>query len=71
MSIVERYYKLLRRAYQIIKDEIKGIDKATALQIAVKAINNTAGYDDIMLTLLVFGAFPRMTHLDPLALSII
>ena len=39
--------------------------------MAVKTINDTAGYDGIVLTLLVFGAFPRMTHLDPPALSII
>jgi hypothetical protein len=35
------------------------------LQMAVKAINDTAGYDGIVSTLLVFGAFPRMTHIDP------
>jgi hypothetical protein len=40
------------------------------LQMAVKAINDTAGYDSIVPTLLVFGAFPRITHIDPLALSI-
>lgn len=70
MSIVERYHKPLRRAYQVIKDEIEGIDKVTALQMAVKAINDTAGYDGIVPTLLVFGAFPRMTHLDPPAPTI-
>jgi hypothetical protein len=40
------------------------------LQMAVKAINNTAGYDSIVPTLLVFGAFPRITHIDPPAPSI-
>ena len=39
--------------------------------MAIKAINNIAGYNSIMLTLLVFGAFLRMIHLDPPALSII
>jgi hypothetical protein len=38
--------------------------------MAVKAINNTAGYDSIVPTLLVFGAFPRITHIDPPAPSI-
>jgi hypothetical protein len=34
--------------------------------MAVKAINDTAGYDSIVPTLLVFGgAFPRITHIDP------
>jgi hypothetical protein len=31
MSIVEKYHKPLRHAYQVIKDEIEGIDKVTAL----------------------------------------
>jgi hypothetical protein len=70
MSIVERYHKPLWRAYQVIKDEIEGIDKVTVLQMAVKAINDTAGYDGIVPTLLVFGAFPRMTHIDPSVPSI-
>jgi hypothetical protein len=56
----------------VIKDKIKGIeaDRAIMLQIAVKVINDTAGYNSIVLTLLVFGAFPRMTHIDPPALLI-
>jgi hypothetical protein len=33
--------------------------------MAVKAINDTTGYNSIVPTLLVFGAFPRMTHIDP------
>ncbi len=39
--------------------------------MAVKAINNTAGPNGLVLTLLVFGTYPRMTNLDPPALSII
>jgi hypothetical protein len=54
----------------VIKNKIEGINKVTALQMAVKAINNTAGYNSIVPTLLVFGAFPRITHIDPPALSI-
>ncbi len=38
--------------------------------MAVKAVNDTAGPDGLVLTLLVFGAYLRMTKLDPLALSI-
>jgi len=70
MSIVERYHKPLRRAYQVIKDKIEGIDKTMALQMAMKAINDTAGYDGIIPTLLVFGAFLRMTYKDPPAPTI-
>jgi hypothetical protein len=39
--------------------------------MAVKAVNNTAGLDGLVLTLLVFGAFPRITELDALVLSIV
>jgi hypothetical protein len=56
----------------VIKDKIEGteVNRAIMLQMAVKAINNTAGYDSIVPTLLVFGAFPRITHIDPPAPSI-
>ena len=37
------------------------------LQIAVKAINDSAGPDSIVPTLLVFGAYPRLTKIDPLS----
>ena len=33
--------------------------------MAVKAVNDTASPDGLVLTLLVFGAYPRMTNLDP------
>jgi hypothetical protein len=64
---VERYYAPLRHAYEIIQDELKNeqIDKEMMLQMAVKAINDSAGPDGIVLTLLVFGAYPRLTEMDP------
>jgi hypothetical protein len=40
------------------------------LQIAVKAINNSARLDRIIPTLLVFRAYPRITEIDALLLSI-
>jgi hypothetical protein len=53
--------------YKIIQDELKDkqIDKEIMLQMAVKAINDSAGPDGIVLTLLVFGAYPRLTEMDP------
>ncbi len=39
--------------------------------MAIKAVNDTAGPDDIMPTLLVFGAFPRISQQDALATSVI
>ena len=39
--------------------------------MAVKAVNDTAGPDGLILTLLVYGAYPKINNLDPLAPSII
>jgi hypothetical protein len=33
--------------------------------MAVKAINDLAGPDGIVPTLLVFGVYPRLTEIDP------
>jgi len=38
--------------------------------MAVKAVNNTAGPNGLVPTLLVYGAYLRMSNLDPPALSI-
>ena len=39
--------------------------------MAVKAINNTAGPNGLVLTLLVYGAYLRISNLGPPAPSII
>jgi hypothetical protein len=64
IGMVERYHSPLRRVYQIIVVELPGIDRDAALQMAFKALNDTAGPDGLVPTLLVFGAYPRMTELD-------
>jgi hypothetical protein len=56
---------MVRRAYKIIMAEIKGINKDIALQMAFKAINDTAGLDGIIPTLLVYGALPRISEYNP------
>jgi hypothetical protein len=38
--------------------------------MAVKAINNLAKLDKIIPTFLVFGAYPRITEMDVLLLSV-
>lgn len=70
IGIVEGYHSPLRRAYDIIHNELKGADKNMLLQMAIKAVNDTAGSDCLVPTLLVFGAYPKMTPLDPPAPSI-
>jgi hypothetical protein len=73
VGLVERYHALLRRVYEILKKELKDkhIDKEMILQMAVKAVNNSAGPDGIVLTLLVFGSYPRITEIDALLPTIV
>jgi hypothetical protein len=58
VGLVERYHAPLRRAFEIFQED--GFDREVALQMAVKAVNDTAGPDRLVLTLLVFGVYPRM-----------
>jgi len=70
VRLIKRAYLALRRAYQIIMDECKNIQKELALQMAIKAVNNTTGPDGLVPTLLVYGAYLRISNLNPPALSI-
>jgi hypothetical protein len=45
--------------------------KKAILQMAVKAVNDTTGPNGLIPTLLVFGAFPRISHNSSLSPSII
>lgn len=65
IGMVERYHAPLRRAYEIIREELPSLHKAFALQMAIKAVNDTAGPDGLTPTLLLFGTFPRMVDTDP------
>jgi hypothetical protein len=67
VGLVKRAYPILRRAYRIIAHKLRRSEttKDTVLQIAVKAVNDTAGPDSLVPTLLVFGAYLQMTELDP------
>ena len=55
---VEWYYILLHRVYKIIFLELKGVNKKITLQIAVKAVNNSASLDRLIFILLVFSIYP-------------
>jgi len=37
------------------------LDKEMILQMVVKAVNDIAGLDELVLMLLVFGLYPRIT----------
>ncbi len=60
IGMVERYHEPLRRVYSIFVAEIPDIDPESALQMSFKALNDSAGPDGLVPTLLVFGAYPRM-----------
>jgi hypothetical protein len=66
IGLVKRYHAPLRRAYEILKAELKDehINKEMILQMAVKAVNDSARPNEIVLTLLVFGSYPRITEID-------
>ena len=51
--------------------KIPNINKDIALQMAFKAINNTAGPNRLVPILLVFGVYPRIVKLDALLLLVI
>jgi hypothetical protein len=53
----------LQQAYNVTTQELESTKttKDLRLQMAVKAVNDTAGYDGLVPTLLVFGAFPRIS----------
>jgi hypothetical protein len=73
VGLVERYHTLLRRVYEILKAKLKDkhINKEMILQIAVKAVNDSAGPDKIVLILLVFDSYLRITEIDALSLTIV
>jgi ketopantoate reductase len=73
VGLIKRYHALLRRVYEILKEELKDehIDKEMILQIAVKAVNDLARPDEIVPTLLVFGLYLRMTEIDALSPTIV
>jgi len=56
---VESYHRSLRRAFEVIRTDLgpEYFDEI-CLTMAVKAVNDTAGPEGIVPTLLVFGAYP-------------
>jgi hypothetical protein len=63
---IERSHEPLKRAFNILYTEIGSFtDKHTVLQMAIKALNDTAGPNGIVPTLLVFGAYPRINQDSP------
>lgn len=64
IGMVERYHPLIRRIYQILRVELPDVNEDAILQMSFKAVNDTAGPNGLVPTLLAFGAYPRMTDRD-------
>ncbi len=66
IGMIERYHTVLHMAYKVIAADLQGygLNKETILQMAVKAINDTAGPNDLVPTLQVFRVYPRMSTCD-------
>ena len=55
---IKWYYMPLHYIYKIISSELKGISEELTLQIAVKAVNDSASLNRLIPILLVFSAYP-------------
>jgi hypothetical protein len=73
IGLVKRYYALLCRAYKILKKELKNkhINKKMILQMAIKAVNDSAKLDEIVLILLVFDLYLKITEINALSPTIV
>lgn len=60
LGVGERYHAYLRRVYNKVRAENPTLTTNNALQLAVKATNDTAGPSGLVPTLLVFGVLPRL-----------
>jgi hypothetical protein len=61
IEMMKRYHGPLRRIYSIIIAEMLTIDPESALQMSFKALNDSVGFDGLVLTLLIFEVYSRMT----------
>jgi hypothetical protein len=71
IGIVEHYHSPVQYTYLVISTEIQDISKDITLQMAFKAINDTAGPDSLVPTLLVYSALSQMVEYDTPLPSII
>ncbi|EKD21603.1 hypothetical protein MBM_00716 [Drepanopeziza brunnea f. sp. 'multigermtubi' MB_m1] len=67
VELVERYYVFVRRAFKIVIKELLKALRENRLQMAIKAINDTAGLNSLVFTLFVFNTLSKLTEQDRLA----
>ena len=74
IEIVERSHPVLKRTYKMIMKNLTidaKISKKIKLQMIVKTVNDIAETNGLVFTLLIFGAYSCMHHLDSSASNII
>ncbi|CAL3962788.1 unnamed protein product [Diplocarpon coronariae] len=67
---VKRYHRPLRYAFEIITAKHPRLSDDKRLQMAIKAVNDTAGPNRMIPTLLIFKAYLRLTELNLLNPSV-
>ncbi|PVH71510.1 hypothetical protein DL98DRAFT_386205, partial [Cadophora sp. DSE1049] len=65
ISKIKKYYCPFYCTYKIVIEKHFKLNNKNLLQIAVKAVNNITSPSKLILILLVFGAYLRITELDP------
>jgi hypothetical protein len=69
---IEQAYGPLRCTFNILQAELNSsTEDEDILQMAVKALNDTAGPNGLVLILLVFGIYPCINSDSPLLLDIL
>jgi hypothetical protein len=71
INMIERYHDSLREVYAIIIAKISNIDSNSTLQMTFKALNDFAELNELILTLLVFETYLRMTEMNAFSSTII
>lgn len=69
MSTAERYHTPVRKAYRMVRTEASNVDREAALQISIKADNDSVRPNRLVPTLSVYGGLPRLDVSSVLAAS--
>lgn len=60
LGLGERYHSAIRRFYNRVKADQPSVTKKYALDVALKALNDTMGVDDLTPTLLFYDVHPKL-----------
>jgi hypothetical protein len=71
IEMIKRYHEFFRRVYVIIVAKLFEIDSNSTLQMIFKTLNDSINFDDLIITLLVFDVYSRMTEMNVSSSTII